>query len=364
VLALAAVLGGPALAQTPPPLPGVLVQEAQKRTIGQQAEFIGRVQAVEKVELRARVQGFLGPRLFEDGADVKVGQTLFTIERDPFVAALDQRKAQLASAQATLLNAQAQLARYRTLEAKDAASVAQLDQRIAEEARARASVLEAEAAVKDAEIQLSYTEIKAPIAGRIGRTAVTPGNLVGTNSGVLATIVRLDQMYVLFPITQRELLEARRQVGDKPLTVRARLADGSLFSEPGKIDFIDVQVDPRTDGQIVRALFANKGDALTDGQTIRLVIELAAPDEVIAIPMAAVATDQAGQFVYVVGKDNAVEQRRVQLGPSRDGAVTVKSGVAVGDRVIVQGQQRVRPGAKVNPQPMPVPAQQTKQAIQ
>ena len=148
----------------------------------------------------------------------------------------------------------------------------------------------------------------------------------------------------LFPVTQIELMNARRTVGDKPLTVQARLADGSFLEQRGKIDFVDVSVDARTDGQLVRAVFPNSGGALTDGQTVRVVIEQTAPDEVVTIPLAAVATDQGGQFVYVVNGDNSVEQRRVKLGVERDGFIAVGDGVKLGERVIVQGQQRVRPG--------------------
>lgn len=332
--------------------PAVLVSQAQKRPLARQSEFIGRVEAIEKVELRARVQGFLMERKFEAGADVAKDQVLFALERAPFEAALAQRKAQLAAAEATQLNAAAQLQRYKTLENKQVASEAQLDLKVAEEGRARASVLEAKAAIQDAEIQLSYTEIKAPIAGRIGRSSVDPGNLVGPESGVLATLVRTDEMHVLFPVTQIELMNARRTVGDKPLTVQARLADGSFLEQRGKIDFVDVSVDARTDGQLVRAVFPNPGGALTDGQTVRVVIEQTAPDEVVTIPLAAVATDQGGQFVYVVTAENTVEQRRVKLGVERDGFIAVADGVTLGERVIVQGQQRVRPGVNVKPEPM------------
>jgi membrane fusion protein (multidrug efflux system) len=339
-------------AQTPP---AVLVQAAELKALARQGEFIGRVQATDKVDLRARVQGFLGPRLFKDGEAVAKDQLLFTIEREPFVAALDQRKAQVAAADAKAQNAKLQLDRTRDLAARDTASQASLDQRVADEAQARAAVLEAKAAQQEAEIKLSYTEIRAPIAGRIGRAAVSPGNLVGAESTTLATIVHEDEMYVLFPVTQRDLIEARKSSGGGPLKVRVRLADGSLMPVVGKVDFLDVQVDPRTDGQIVRAVFANDGNVLTDGQTVRVLIEQEETKKSVLIPQAAVATDQAGQYVFVVTTDNVVEQRRVRLGDARDGRVSVESGVAAGERVIVQGQQRVRPGIKVDAQTQPAP---------
>lgn len=345
-----------------PPLapPAVLIVQAETRPLGRQTEFIGRVEAVEKVEIRARVQGFLVARHFEAGALVKKDQLLFTIEREPFEAELAQRKAQLAAAEATLQNAAAQLERYKTLESRQVASQAQLDVSVAEEARARASVMEAKAAIQDAEIKLSYTEIKSPIDGRIGRAAVTPGNLVGPESGVLTTVVRTDEMHVLFSVTQAQLLKAREQGKTKSLTVRARLADGSVLPQTGKIDFLDVVVDPRTDGQLVRAVFDNAEDVMTDGQTIRVSVEATAPQEFTVIPLAAVATDQTGRFVYVVNSEDVVEQRRLTLSVQRDGLVAVKDGLKPGERVIVQGQQRVKPGLKVNPQPMPVATDRTK----
>lgn len=348
------VLPDLAIAQRSAPLPAVLVAPAEKRQLARQVEFIGRIEAIEKVELRARVKGFLGPPRFKDGAQVKEGEVLFTIEREPFEAALAQREAQLAAAEATLKNAAAQLGRYQTLASKDVASAAQLDLRIAEEARARAAVLEAKAAIQEAQINLSYTEIKAPISGRIGRANVTQGNLVGPESGVLATIVRQDQVHALFPVTQRQLLDARK-LGDARMTVRARLADGSLLPEQGTVDFLDVTVDPRTDGQLARALFPNPNGVLTDGQTVRISIERSGSPDVIAVPLAAVATDQAGQYVYVVDAANTAQQRRVELGATRDGLVAVRKGIEEGERVIVQGLQRVRPGIAVNPQPAAEP---------
>jgi len=261
-----------ARAQAPAP-PAVLVQPAASRVLSAQSEFIGRVQALEKVDLRARVEGFLGPRQFKDGDPVKQDQVLFRIERDPFEAAVEQRKAQAASAEATLANATQQLQRAQLLIRNQTVSQATLDERTADEARARAGLLEAKAALRDAEIKLSYTDIKSPIDGTVGRAAVSPGNLVGPDSGVLATVVQSDSVRVLFPVSQREMLEARRQGGSaQSLLVRARLADGTLYDHEGRIDFVDVQVDPRTDGQIVRAVFPNQTSTLAEAQTVRIVI--------------------------------------------------------------------------------------------
>ncbi len=271
-------------AQQAGPPPAVLFQPAELRSMTKQAEFVGRAEALEKVDLRARVQGFLGPRLFKDGDTVKENQVVFTIEREPFEAAVDQRKAQLAAAEATFANADQQLQRTAELARKGNAPIAQLDQRTAEQRQAKAVVMEAEANLRDAEIQLSYTDIKTPISGRIGRAAVSPGNLVGPDTGVLATVVQDDPMQVLFSVTQREMLEARDSEVTGKVRARVRLANGSLYSEKGRVDFLDVQVNPRTDGQTVRAMFPNPDDILTSGQTVRVIIEEKGGDKVVVIP--------------------------------------------------------------------------------
>jgi membrane fusion protein, multidrug efflux system len=346
----------PASAQQAAPPPAVLVQPAELRSMTKQAEYVGRAEALEKVDLRARVQGFLGPRLFKEGDDVKEGQVVFTIEREPFEAAVDQRKAQLAAAQATLANANQQLQRTGELARKGNAPVAQLDQRTAEQGQAKAAVMEAEANLRDAQIQLSYTEIKTPIGGRIGRAAVSPGNLVGPDTGVLATVVEDNPMQVLFSVTQLEMLEGRDSEVTGKVRARVRLANGELYSEKGRIDFLDVQVNPRTDGQTVRAMFPNPDDVLTSGQTVRVIIEEKGGDKVVVIPQSAIAVDQTGSYVFVVGEDNKVEQRRVRLGKDREGLAIVEEGVKPGERVVVQGQQRIRAGIIVAPQLAPSPA--------
>ena len=349
-------MGFEAAAQQAVPSPAVLVQPAELRSIKKQAEFVGRAEALEKVDLRARVQGFLGPRLFKDGDEVKEGQTVFTIEKEPFQNAVDQRKAQLAAARAALANADQQLQRTTELARRGNTPIAQLDQRTAEQGQAKAVVMEAEANLRDAEIQLSYTDIKTPISGRIGRAAVSPGNLVGPDTGVLATVVQDNPMQVLFSVTQRETLEARDSEVTGKVRALVRLANGSLYSEKGRVDFLDVQVNPRTDGQTVRAMFPNPDDILTSGQTVRVIIEEKGGDKVVVIPQSAIAIDQTGPYVFVVGQDGKVEQRRIKLGANREGLAVVNEGIEPGERVIVQGQQRVRAGITVTPQLASTPA--------
>ena len=353
----------PALAQQGGPPPAVLVQPAEMKPIADQAEFIGRAAAVDKVELRARVKGFLGPRKFADGDQVKKDQIVFTIEPETYQAAVDQKKAQRDASLAALANAEMQLKRAAELLRTNTGTQVTYDQRLSEQLQAKAQVEDASAQLRDAELQLSYTELKSPIDGRIGRAAFSPGNLVSPDSGVLATVVSENPIRVLFPVTQRELLDARRDQAADPngIVVRIRLADGSIYKEIGKIDFIDNTVDAKTDGQIVRATFPNTGGVLTDGQTLRVIIEGETVPTAVAVPQAAIAQDQTGAYLFVVNDKNVVEQKRVRTGVSRDGMVAITSGLKEGERVIVQGQQRVRPGMTVNPSVAPPSASTQKQ---
>lgn len=345
-------------AQQGTPPPAVLVQSAELKPLSEQFEFIGRAAAVDKVDLQARVKGELGPRMFTDGDDVKQGQLLFTIERGPYQAAVDQATAKRDAAKAVLANAEVQLQRAADLLRTNTGTRATYDQRLSEQLQAKASVEDAEAQLRDAQIKLSYTEIHSPITGRIGRASVSPGNIVGPDSGVLATVVSVHPIRVLFPVTQRQLLDARRNASADggTSTVSLRLADGSIYDEKGKLDFIDVTVDPKTDTQIVRAVFDNQKGLLTDGQTLRVILEGEKVPMVVAIPQAAIAIDQAGSYVFTVDDKSAVEQRRIKTSFTRDGLVAVTDGLKAGDKVIVQGQQRVRPGMTVTANPASPPS--------
>jgi membrane fusion protein, multidrug efflux system len=330
--------------------PAVLVQAAELTPIADNWEFVGRAAAVDKVELRARVKGFLGPRKFADGDMVTLDEVVFTIEPETYQATVDQKVAQRDSAQAALTNADLQLQRAAELLRTNTGTKQTYDQRLSEQLQAKANLEDARAQLRDAEIQLSYTNIKSPIAGRIGRAAVSPGNLVSPDSGVLATVVSETPIRVLFPVTQRELLEAKRDAsaGDPPI-VRLRLADGSLYQEKGKLDFIDITVDPKTDGQIVRATFDNKDNLLTDGQTVRVVLEESKPQTVVTVPQQAVALDQTGPYLFVVDDKNVVHLRRIKAGIVRNGKLVVTDGLKDGEKVVVQGQQRIRDGMTVAP---------------
>jgi membrane fusion protein (multidrug efflux system) len=224
---------------------------------------------------------------------------------------------------------------------------------------AAASILEAQAALEQAEINLGYTEIHAPIAGRIGRADLSVGNLVGPDSGVLATIVSQDPIYVTFPVSQRQLLAHRGERGEP--VVRVTLPDGTLYEHAGRLNFLDVQVDPGTDTVTVRAELPNPDRVLVDGQFVGVRVERGEPERVLAVPQAALQLDQAGPYVLVVGGDDKVEARRVTLGDAEGAQVVVEGGLNQGERIIVEGIQKVRPGMTVAvseaPPATPTPAQ-------
>jgi membrane fusion protein, multidrug efflux system len=250
-----------------------------------------------------------------------------------------------------------QLARARELVKNQNIAQSTVDQRVSDEGTARADLLAAQANVRTAEINLGYTDIKAPIAGRIGLAALTTGNLVSPNSGVLATIVSQDPIYVTFAVAQRILTELQQRAiatgKQADAIVRIRLPDGSLYKHPGKIDFIDVQASQGTDTVTVRASVANPDRLLVDGQSVNITAERADPDLALVIVQSAIQIDQSGRYVLVVDKDNKVEVRRIKATPRKDGTAVVEEGLKEGEQVIVDGILKVRPGVVVAPTVQP-----------
>lgn len=342
--------------QQPQVIPvGVVQVKPEPVTIAE--TFVGRIEAQQKVEVRARVSGFLQERAFEEGQVVARGRLLFRIERQVYETVVEQRRADLASARAEKQNADVQLARARELAQRDNIAQATVDEREAAARSAEAAVLQARAALRQAEIDLGYTDIEAPIAGRIGRALYDVGDLVGPDSGALAEIVSQDPVYVLFPVSQRTLLEVQRAAGDRGVSaddfvVRLRLTDGTGYPHPGRVDFLGISVDRGTDTVPVRAVVPNSEGLLRDGQFVQAVIERAEQERAIIVSQGAIQTDQQGNFVLAVSGEGTVEIRRVETGETLDrGRVVVRSGLNEGDRVIVQGIQRVRPGIRVDPYP-------------
>ena len=344
--------------QAGPPAVGVL--EATKRPITESNEFLGRIEAVNRVAIVARVTAFLDKRLFAEGTEIKTGDLLYHLERGPFEADLKSKQAQVAQLQATLVNAKLTTDRARTLLSGPAGQQSTYDAALANQQSLEAQIQAAQAQVDLSQINLDYTEIHSPIDGRIGRTAVTEGNVVTPNSGTLTTVVSQDPMYVTFPISVREGLNLRDRYstrgGFKAVVIRLRLTDGRLYDQVGQLNFVNNTIDQGTDTILLRGTIPNHELAsglreLTDNEFVSVLLEGVEPVEVLAIPRSAVLSDQQGDYVFVLGADNKAEQRRIKLGQSTSTVASVTNGLSAGDKVIVEGLQRVRPNQPVAPGP-------------
>jgi membrane fusion protein, multidrug efflux system len=346
--------------------PAVGIVEATKRPITETSEFLGRIQGVNRVNVVARVTAFLEKRLFNEGDEIKKGDELYHLERGPFEADLASKKAQVSQLQATLDNAKLTTERARILLSGPAGQQSTYDAALANQRSLEAQVQAAQAQVQSSQINLDYTEIRSPIDGKIGRTAVTEGNVVSPGSGVLTTIVSQDPMYVIFPVSVRRGLELRERYatrgGFNAVVIKLRLPDGRPYDQTGKLDFVDNTIAQSTDTLTVRGAIPNPPlhdpsttggpvRELTDGEFVTVLLEGVQPVEVVAIPRAAVLSDQQGDYVFVVGPDNKAEQRRIQLGQSTSTIAAVISGLSPGEKVIAEGLQRVRPGQPVSPGP-------------
>ena len=317
--------------------------------VSQSFEFVGRIKATNKVDVRARVEGFLEKVAFREGQDVKTGDLLYQIEKVQFQAQVDQAKANVASSEAEATNAQLQYNRQFELARHQFSPQATVDQNKAALDTGRAKILQTQAALTQAQVNLDYTDIRSPIDGRIGRTAYTVGNLVNPASGVLATIVSQDPIYVLFPVSVRDLeiiREARRteEGGLAKIDIRLHLSNGREYPQRGVWNLTDPQVDQQTDTLIMRATVPNPERQLIDGEFVTAVIRERREEPRLVVPQAAIQIDQSGNYVLVVDDQHKVEQRRIQTGPNRGADVVITSGLKEGEKVIVDGIQKVRPG--------------------
>jgi membrane fusion protein (multidrug efflux system) len=345
-------------AAAPPANPAVGVRPAAMKGVSQAFEFVGHIKATDKVELRARIEGFLEKVAFHEGQDVKAGDLLYQLEQPPFQAQVNTAKANVAQLEAQHRNAELTLGRAQYLIKTVAGQQSNVDSALASERALAAQIDGARAQLQTAEINLGYTEIRSPISGRIGRTVYTLGNLVNPASGVLATIVSQDPIYVLFPVSVRDLeiiREARRQEegGLSKIDIRIRLSNGKDYPQRGVWNLTDPQVDQQTDTLIMRAIVPNPERQLVDGQFVTAIIRERREAPRLLVPQAALQVDQSGYYVLVVDDQHKVQQRRIQTGPNQDTDVVITSGLNEGENVIVDGIQKVRPGQIVQETALP-----------
>jgi RND family efflux transporter MFP subunit len=347
-----------------PPPPTVTVAKPVVRDVVEDDEFVGRFEAIDEVDLRARVGGYLQKVHFTDGALVKEGDLLFTIDQRPFKAALEQAEAALKIANSQVDYTAKQLTRAQELSTRGNISVSALDERQQESIAAQAQVQGAKAAVDNARLDLAYTEIRAPISGRIDRHLISVGNLVVPDDTVLTSIVTLDPIYFYFDIDERSYLAYARdartrgvalQEGAGDLPVKVRLSDEKDGPFDGKLDFSENRVDRNTGTMRVRAILDNPGLILQPGLFGTINIPGSLPYKGVLIPDAAIAADQDRRIVYVVGADNKVSPQQVRPGPRLHGYRVVREGLTGEETIVINGLMRVRPGVTVTPDPVELP---------
>lgn len=366
VVMLGALIGAACSTQTaaqqgPPPPAQVTVAQVVNRDVTEWDEFTGRLEAVDTVALRPRVSGYISAVHFTEGALVRRGQALFQIDPRPFQAEVDRLRAELARSKATVSRAASEFARAERLKAENAISGEETDRRAAFQEESKAQVAAMEAALRAAELNLEFTRVASPIDGRVSRAIVTEGNLVSTGPGeatLLTTVVSVNPIYAYFDADEQIFLRYQElaRTGsngsqrDTKRPIRMALASDEGFPREGRLDFLDNQLDSQTGTIRGRAVFSNPKGELTPGLFVRLRQSGGGKYHGLLIQDRAVGTDLGKKFVYVVGVDDTIEYRTVTLGPLIDGLRVVRTGIKPGDRIVINGLQRVRPGAKVAPQ--------------
>ena len=333
--------------------PAVTVAEVRLTDITPAASFTGRVQAIDTVEIRARVKGFIRRRLFQEGDSVAKADLLFQIEKDDYQARVDLVRGNIKSLEGKKKLAEVERSRRTRLLWDNAASRESLDKAIGELTQTQGDLLRERATLKRAELDLSYTDITAPIRGRIGHSAFSEGDVVGPESGALATIVQQHPIHISFPLSSRELLRFREQAAEQDievddLAIKAKLASGRFYAAIGRIDAIGVAADPSTDTVMIKAEFPNEGGILVHRQLVTVVVEKT-PVSKLTVPQRALQIDQAGAYVLVVDADNKVRIQRVERGLPISGQAVIESGLEPGQRVITMGVHKVHPGMVVEP---------------
>ncbi len=355
LLALLAACGSGAPEQAPPP-PAVTVAAPLVREVVDWDDYVGRFEAIESVEVKPRVTGYLQSVHFRDGDYVRAGQLLFTIDQRPAQAQLDQARAQLARAQATLVNARTELARSRTLAAQRAASVEEVEARTAAVRAGEAEVAAAGANVRAQGLTLGFTRVLAPISGRISQRRVDPGNAVTADDTALTTIVSTDPLHFTFDGSEALLLRYQRQGGGRVgSAVRIRLQDEAAYARPGRLDFVDNAIDPASGTIQARAVVPNPDGFLRPGMMGRLRLSATPPYRALLVPDTAIVTDGVRRLVQVVDREGNVSGRPVVLGPLVGNLRVIRGGLSPRDRVVINGLQRILPGQKVAPRAGRIP---------
>jgi membrane fusion protein (multidrug efflux system) len=340
--------------QAPAAIP-VSVVAAEKKPVNKALDFVGRVEAVQRVEIKARVTGYLEKVAFKEGDLIKAGTELYGIEKGLFEASVGQAEGALAKDKAAKTLTEVQLQRAEELLQKQSGTQVARDQAFAADQSAEGALLIDDANLKSAKINLGYTEITSPIDGKVGKTNITIGNVVGPDTGPLTVVVSQDPMYVSFPVSQRDFLQAQEEQHKVDLTgIKATLkfSDGTSYKHEGKINFVDVQVNQATDTILVRATFPNPDYALVEGQLVRVKLESGEAEQKIVIPQAALISDQEGVYVFVVD-DGKAAIRRVKPGGTSGMGTIIEQGLTGGEQVIVEGMQSLRPGVPVKASPLP-----------
>lgn len=347
----------------PPPLPDVTVQLPEKRPVTEFYEYIGRTEAPDYVEVRARVTGYLTKIHFTDGKEVAAGEPLFEIDNRPYVFARDNAKARLQQAESQLKLATITLERNKKLEATNSVSQQDLDEVAQQQANAAAEVNASTAALAQAELDLEFCSIKAPIAGRLSRASVTEGNLISStqiNASPLTTIASVDPIHISFDVDEAAVLrfrELRRAQGESVQFTHVRelnqkvlvaLSNESEFTHEGVLDFVDNQVRPSTGTLLVRAVMPNPDRFFAPGFFVRVRIPFGMPTDSLLVPERAIQSDQSIKYLLVVDSNNVVVRRDVTLGVLDGNMRVIRAGLEETDRVIINGTQRARPGGKVN----------------
>lgn len=340
------VVGSPPTLWAAPP--AVVVMSVEEAAVNPPTEYVGRTEAIQAVDLRARVEGFLEQVAFREGADVQTGDLLFVIEPAPYRAGLREAEARVAEAEANHVMAQQRLGRLQAVRT-GGVSATDLETAASNERQANARRQEAEAALETARLNLAYTTIRAPISGRIGRAAYTRGNLVGPASNTLARIVQIDPIRVVYAVNETDLQALRPDGAQRGWVSHLRLPDNTEYPLAGRFDFIDNQVDPDTGTIAVRAVFDNPQGLLLPGQFVTIQNRRPTPAHLPVVPQSAVQADREGRYVFVVDERNRAQLRRITIRTAMGTQWIVENGLTAGETIVVQGVQKVTPGMEVTP---------------